>query len=47
MDTIVPSGVSVGSELNVLSYPGNTPTYPGNTPATLATPVVLQGVAVP
>jgi carbohydrate-binding DOMON domain-containing protein len=40
MDTIVPSGVSVASELNVLSYPGNTTT-------TLATPVVLQGVTVP
>jgi glucoamylase len=40
MDTIAGSGVSVASELNVLSYPGNTTT-------TLATPVVLQGVTVP
>jgi hypothetical protein len=39
MDTIVPPGVSVGTELNVLSYPGNTAT-------TLATPVVLRAVPV-
>ena len=40
MDTVPPSGVSLGSELNVLAYPGNTTT-------TLTTPVQLQGVTVP
>ena len=40
MDTVPPSGVPPGSELNVLASPGNTTT-------TLATPVQLQGVTVP
>ncbi|MGD0559053.1 MAG: glucodextranase DOMON-like domain-containing protein [Streptosporangiaceae bacterium] len=40
MDTIAVPGVSIGSELNLLNYPGNTTTQ-------LTTPVLLQGATVP
>jgi glucoamylase len=40
MDTIAVPGVSIGTELNLLNYPGNTTTQ-------LTTPVVLQGATVP
>jgi glucoamylase len=40
LDTVPPAGVTLGSELNLLNYPGNTTT-------TLTTPPQLQGITVP